>query len=114
MQKRTACDVKVKTDWVLESSYEQLMLKISNMLCVKGLHNQVLYKTHITFTHCLHVIQRLTLLSADTNTVVEDEVDVRQLAHHAGSFKERLQDKEKIYSFILSGRKTLWFTFKNT
>lgn len=36
--------------------------------------------------------ERLTFLSADTHTVVQDQVYMGQLCHHAGSFKERLKE----------------------
>lgn len=37
----------------------------------------------------------LTFFSADTHAIVEDQVLMGQLSHHAGSFKERLQDERK-------------------
>lgn len=51
----------------------------------------------------------LTFFSTNTHTIVEDQVYVWQLTHHAGCFKERLQKKEdrEERRALFKGKKTL-------
>lgn len=49
----------------------------------------------IHYANSLVLLLRLTFLAADTHTIVQNQVYMGQLCHHASSFKERLKRDTK-------------------